>query len=160
MWPIDNEGIMIADSGGAGSNFGVSQDNTDSDDHSITVYFQFRDGEVHSRTLKASNLYIEDMFRLQDPELCDSSPNDPREDLCETPKVDLNGLCTNETQDDPDINLNVLCDNDTPGEMSETPQVHLNALCTNESQDDLSLTPDLDFNVCRVAASVVSCVGN
>ena len=52
MWPLDDEGIIIAVDGGDGNNVGVSQGNTDSDDHSITVYFQFRDGEVHSKTLK------------------------------------------------------------------------------------------------------------
>ena len=135
MCPLDDEDIIIAEGAGDGNNLGVAQGNTDSDDHSIKIYFKLRDGEVHWRTLKATHLYSEDMFMSQDPEICVSGLNDPGANLCETPKVDVNGLCTiNETQDDPDIELNVLCDNDRQEEMSDTPQVDLNALCTNESR--------------------------
>ena len=123
MWPIDDDDIIIAEGGGDGNKFGVSQGNAYSDDHSIKIYFKLRDG-IHWRTLKGTNLYSEDMFMSQDPELSHLGLNDPRENLCETPKVDVNGLCTiNETQDDPDINLNALCDNDKQEEMSETPQL-------------------------------------
>ena len=43
MCPLDDKDI-IAEGGGDGNNFGVSQGNTDSDDHSIKIYFKLRDG--------------------------------------------------------------------------------------------------------------------
>ena len=66
MWPVGADEVLIFREGGPRN--------------TVTLYFETVNGIV-STTLNADMLGTEDMFRSQDPNLCDPGPNDPQEDL-------------------------------------------------------------------------------
>ena len=114
LWPVGADEILLA--------------HGDGPRNTVTIYFETVNGIV-TTTLNADTLFTEDMFRSQDPDLCAPGPNEPQEDLPETPDL-------------------VCAEAEGAG-----PSSRISATGPNYPQEDSDATPDIDFHASMDLAS-------
>ena len=117
LWPVGADEILLA--------------HGDGPRNTVTIYFETVNGIV-TRTLNADTLFTEDMFRSQDPDLCAPGPNDPQEDLSETPDL----VCAEDEGAEPSSRISATGPNDPQEDSSETPDIDFHASMELGSEED------------------------